>query len=105
SLLLQKSSQRLRMLRPLIRRLHSDVAEACEFYNRSRLTVQGMLEVFGSHFGARTMQVTSERPSPDHSIFRARAQPARSGGRLKSGFLSSVSAARGQGLTLFRDRT
>jgi hypothetical protein len=55
-----------------------EVSEAADYHELARRSVEGLIEVFGSRLFGKALRVTSERPTPDRIVYRARA--ARQGG-------------------------
>ncbi len=49
-----------------------EVTEARDYHELARRSVEGLIEVLGSRLFGRALRVTSERPSPDRILYRAR---------------------------------
>jgi hypothetical protein len=52
-----------------------EVTEAQDYHELARRSVEGLIEVFGSRLFGRKLLVTSERPSQDRILYRARVAP------------------------------
>jgi hypothetical protein len=54
-----------------------EVTEAADYHELARRSVEGLIEVFGSRLFGKALRVTSERPSPDRIVYRARSAARR----------------------------